>query len=99
MSDCREVRSREPKLRQLIVELIEQARALSLVFRLARELQDAWVNCPALSAALMVAELGVKAAAIQEALEKHARAHLDELAEILRNWRQQHASHGGPERL
>ena len=68
-------------------ELIERARALSLVFRLAREVRDAWVNWPARSSALMAAELGVEPAAMQKALEKHVRAHLDELAEVRPDFR------------
>jgi hypothetical protein len=40
------------------------------------------VNWPARAAALMAAELGVEAATMQKALEKHVRAHLDELAEV-----------------
>ena len=34
----------------------ERARALALVFRLAREERDAWVNWPARAAALMAAQ-------------------------------------------
>ncbi len=37
--------------------MIERARALALVFRLAREERDAWVTWPARAAALMAAEL------------------------------------------
>ena len=37
--------------------------------------------------ALMAAELGVAPAAMQKALEKHVRAHLDELAEVRPDFR------------
>ncbi|WP_241427743.1 hypothetical protein [Fertoeibacter niger] len=64
---------RRIRLQKLKGELIERARALSLVFRLAREVRDTWVNWPARSSALMAAELGVEPAAMQKALEKHVR--------------------------
>ena len=63
-------------------ELIDRARATALVFRLAREERDSWVNWPSRAAALMAAELGVQAIDMQKALETHVRAHLDELAEV-----------------
>jgi hypothetical protein len=63
-------------------ELIDRARATALVFRLAREERDAWINWPARVAALMAAELGVGAHPMQKALEKHVRAQLAELAEV-----------------
>lgn len=73
---------RRIRLQKLKGELIERARALSLVFRLARQERDVWVNWPARAAALMAAELGVQPAAMQKVLEKHVRAQLDDLAEV-----------------
>jgi hypothetical protein len=61
--------------------LIDRARALAVVFKLARQERDAWINWPARAAALMAAELGIEAHVMQKALETHVRAHLDELAE------------------
>jgi hypothetical protein len=78
---------RRIRLQKLKGELIERARALALVFRLAREVRDAWVTWPARAAALMAAELGVEPAAIQKVLERHVRAHLDELAEVRLDFR------------
>jgi len=78
---------RRIRLQKLKGELIERARALALVFRLAREERDSWVNWPARAAALMAADLGVEPAAMQKALEKHVRAHLDELAEVRPDFR------------
>ena len=78
---------RRIRLQKLKGELIERARALALVFRLAREERDAWVNWPARSSALMAADLGVEPAAMQKVLEKHVRAHLDELAEVRPDFR------------
>ncbi len=63
-------------------ELIDRARATALVFRLAREERDAWINWPARVAALMAAELGVEAHPMQKILETHVRAQLSELAEV-----------------
>jgi hypothetical protein len=78
---------RRIRLQKLKGELIDRARALALVFRLAREERDSWVNWPARAAALMAADLGVEPAAMQKALEKHVRAHLDELAEVRPDFR------------
>ena len=73
---------RRIRLQTLKGELIERDRTTALVFRIAREERDAWVNWPARAAALMAADLGVEPAAMQKALEKHVRAHLDELTEV-----------------
>ena len=73
---------RRLRLQKMKGELIDRARATALVFRLAREERDSWVNWPSRAAALMAAELGVEAAGMQKALEIHVRAHLDELAEV-----------------
>ncbi len=80
---------RRIRLQKLKGELVDKARAEALMFRLAREERDAWVNWPARVAALMASELGaalggetVEAALMQEVLEAHVRAQLDSLAEI-----------------
>jgi len=85
---------RRIRLQKLKGELIDRARALSLVFRLARQERDVWVNWPARAAALMAADLSascrealgqeitVEPAAMQKVLEKHVRAQLDDLAEV-----------------
>ena len=63
-------------------ELVDRARATALVFRMAREERDAWLNWPVRVAALMAAELGVEAHPMQKALEAHVRSHLADLAEV-----------------
>jgi hypothetical protein len=73
---------RRLKLQKLKGEVVDRARAEALVFRLARETRDAWVNWPARAAALIAAEIGSEPAAMQKVLEAHVRAHLDELAEV-----------------
>ena len=72
---------RRLKLQKLKGELVDRARAEALVFRLARETRDAWVNWPARAAALIAAELGLEPAAMQKVLEAQVRAHLDELGQ------------------
>ncbi|KUF08921.1 hypothetical protein [Pseudoponticoccus marisrubri] len=84
---------RRIRLAKLKGELVDRDRAISLVFRLAREERDAWVNWPARVAALMAAELTassseavghevtIETAAMQKVLEAHVRAHLEELAQ------------------
>jgi hypothetical protein len=63
-------------------ELVERDRATALVFRLAREERDTWINWPARVAALMAAELGLEPHPMQQVLEAQVRAHLAELAEL-----------------
>ncbi|MGE0252949.1 MAG: elements of external origin [Alphaproteobacteria bacterium] len=70
------------KLQERRGEVTDRARATALVFRLAREERDAWVTWPARVAAVMAAEIGTGAHALQTALERHVRAHLAELAEV-----------------
>jgi hypothetical protein len=90
---------RRIRLQRLKGELVDRTRAETLMFRLAREERDTWVNWPARAAALMAAELSascrdatgsqitVEPAAMQKVLEKHVRAHLDELAEVRPDFR------------
>jgi len=81
---------RRLRLQKLKGELVDRARAETLMFRLAREERDAWVTWPARVAALMASELAaapsgeitVEAALMQKVLEAHVRAQLDSLAEI-----------------
>ena len=72
---------RRIRLAKLKGDLVDRDRATALVFRLAREERDAWVNWPARVAALMAAELGTETAVLQKVLEAHVRAHLDALAQ------------------
>jgi hypothetical protein len=70
------------RLQRMKGELVERARATALVFRLAREERDSWLNWPARVAALIAADLGVDAHAVQKIVEAHVRGHLAELAEV-----------------
>jgi hypothetical protein len=70
------------RLQRMKGELVDRARATALVFRLAREERDSWLNWPARVAALIAAELGAEAHAVQKLIETHVRGHLAELAEI-----------------
>jgi hypothetical protein len=81
---------RRIRLQKLKGDLVDKARAEALMFRLAREERDGWVNWPARVAALMASELGaalggetnVEPALMQKVLEAHVRAQLDSHAEI-----------------
>ncbi len=81
---------RRLKLQKMKGELVDKARAKALVFRLAREERDAWINWPARAAALMAAELSaalseagqdvtLETGLMQKILETHVRAQLEEL--------------------
>ena len=73
---------RRLRLQQLKGELVDRARAVDLVFRLARQERDAWLGWPTRIAASMAAELGVDAHTMQTVLEARVRQHLGELAAI-----------------
>lgn len=70
------------RLQKLKGELVDRARAIATVYALARRERDAWVQWPPRVAALIAAELGVDAHAMETALTKHVRAHLAELSEL-----------------
>ena len=78
---------RRIRLQKLKGEVVDRARATALVFRLARQERDAWAGWPARVAAMMAADLGVSAHAMQTVLETHVRAHLGELAEVRTEFR------------
>lgn len=70
------------RLQRMRGELVERAKATALVFRLAREERDSWLNWPARIAVLIAADLGADAHAVQKIIEAHVRGHLGELAEV-----------------
>ncbi|MBF0093054.1 MAG: hypothetical protein HQL34_00760 [Alphaproteobacteria bacterium] len=78
---------RRLRLQKLKGEVVDRARATALVFRLARQERDAWLNWPSRISAVMAAELGVDAGTLHTALEKFVREHLGELSEIRPNLR------------
>ena len=78
---------RKMRLQTLKGELVDRARAVALVFRLARQERDAWAGWPARVAAMMAADLGIGAHAMQMVLETHIRQHLGELAELRTEFR------------
>jgi hypothetical protein len=86
---------RRLKLQKMKGALVDKARATALVFRLAREERDAWINWPARAAALMAAELSaalsetdvdvtVETSLMQNILEAHVRAQLVDLGQNVR---------------
>jgi hypothetical protein len=75
---------RRIRLQTLKGELVDRARATALVFRLARQERDAWAGWPARAAALMAADLGLSAHALQTVLESHVRQHLAQLGDMMR---------------
>jgi hypothetical protein len=73
---------RRLRLQRMKGELVDRAKAVAQVFRLARDERDAWVNWPARVAAMIAAELEVDAHKLHTVLERHVRDHLAELAEL-----------------
>ena len=78
---------RRLKLQQIKGELVDRAKAVAHVFRLARDERDAWINWPARAAAVIAAELQVDSHQLHTVLEQQVREHLAELAEIKPNLR------------
>jgi hypothetical protein len=78
---------RRVRLQRMKGELVDRAKAVAQVFRLASEERDAWVNWPARVAAMIAAELDVDPHRVHTALERHVRDHLAELAEVRPNLR------------
>jgi hypothetical protein len=78
---------RRVRLQRMKGELVDRAKAVAQVFKLAREERDAWVNWPARVAAMMAAELEVDAHKLHTVLERHVRDHLEEFAEVRPNLR------------
>jgi hypothetical protein len=78
---------RRLRLQRMKGELVDRAKAVAQVFKLARDEQDAWVNWPARVAAMMAAELEVEQHQLHALLERHVREHLAELAEVRPNLR------------
>jgi hypothetical protein len=78
---------RRLRLQQMKGELVDRAKAVAQVFRLARDERDAWVNWPARVAAMIAAELEVDPHQLHTVLERHVRDHLAELAEVRPNLR------------
>jgi hypothetical protein len=73
---------RRVRLQRTKGELVDRAKAVAQVFKLARDERDAWVNWPARVAAIMAAGLEVDQHKLHTVLERHVRDHLAELAEI-----------------
>jgi hypothetical protein len=78
---------RRLRLQQMKGELVDRAKAVAQVFKLAREERDSWVNWPARVAAMIAAELEVDPHQLHTVLERHVRDHLAELAEVRPNLR------------
>jgi hypothetical protein len=73
---------RRVRLQRMKGELVDRAKAVAQVFKLARDERDAWVNWPTRVAAMMAAEVEVDTHKLHTALERYVREHLAELAEI-----------------
>lgn len=63
-------------------ELVDRAKAVAHVFKLARTERDAWLNWPARISGQLAAALGVDAHRMHVALESAVREHLAELGEL-----------------
>lgn len=63
-------------------ELVDRAKAVAQVFKLARIERDAWLNWPARISGQMASQLGVDPHTMHVALEAAVREHLIELGEL-----------------
>ena len=78
---------RRVRLQRMKGELVDRAKAVAQVFRLARDERDAWANWPARVAAMIAAALEMDPHQLHTVLERHVRDHLAELAEVRPNLR------------
>jgi hypothetical protein len=78
---------RRLRLQQMKGEVVDRAKTVAQVFRLARDERDAWVNWPARVAAMIAAELEADPHKLHTVLERHVRDHLADLAEVRPNLR------------
>ena len=63
-------------------ELVDRAKAVAQVFKLARIERDAWLNWPTRVSGQMASQLGVDAHQMHITLEAAVREHLIELGEL-----------------
>jgi hypothetical protein len=70
------------KLQQLKKELIDRAKALAHVYKMARQIRDSWQNWPARVSSRMAAELDIDPHVMHTTLEVYVREHLEELAGV-----------------
>ena len=70
------------RLAKMNGELVDRAKAITMVFDLARQERDSWQNWPPRVAANIAADLGVDAHLVEKTLEKYLRVHLATLAEV-----------------
>jgi hypothetical protein len=70
------------RLAKMNGDLVDRAKATTMVFELARQERDAWQNWPPRIAANMAAELGVDPHLLEKTLEKYLRTQLAQLAEV-----------------
>jgi len=61
--------------------LIELALAEGVLFEVARQARDAWINWPAKIGPLLAADLGLEAATVVEALTPYVQQQLEDLGE------------------
>ena len=69
------------RLARLKEEVVDRAKALTHVFKLARAERDAWLNWPSRVSSQMAAELNVDAHTLHVLLEREVRHHLEELGD------------------
>ncbi|MBX2807841.1 MAG: elements of external origin [Cellvibrionaceae bacterium] len=69
------------RLARLKAEVVDRAKALAHVFKLARAERDAWLNWPSRISSQMAAELNIDAHTLHVLLEREVRHHLEELGD------------------
>lgn len=72
-------KTNELRYQKLKGTLVDKEKAKALFFTLARQERDSWLGFPARFAALMAADLECDAHAVEAALDKFIRAHLESM--------------------
>ena len=68
------------KLAERKGQLIDKAKAVRKIFAFTRRIRDAWINWPSRVSEGLAAELGVDPFELSQALDRHVRLHLNDLA-------------------
>lgn len=76
------VKLKQERLKRDRREVVDRARAVAMVFDLARKERDAWIGWPARVAANMAAELGCDPHQLEQVLDHYLRGHIAGMAEV-----------------
>jgi len=81
LNEVLKAKIRQVELAEKKDELVDRARAIAHVYKLARAERDAWLNWPSRAAPMLAARFGIDEHELHVALDAAVRVHLEELGE------------------